>query len=221
MTRSEKFFISVEGVDGAGKSSHIPTIAKALSSLGFEVVETREPGGTPLGEQLRELMLNTPMTPKTETMLMFALRAQHVEEVIIPALERGAVVVCDRFSDSSWAYQGGGKNVHPDILTELEKIAHPDIRPGLTLLFDVPPEVSRQRLGKTGKTPDKFESEDDGFFERVRKKYLARAAGNHRIKVIDATRSIEEIADETKRIISEHVQKFQMAKPACRAGHKP
>ena len=210
MISRDAFFISIEGVDGAGKSSHIPTVVQTLADLGFEVVQTREPGGTPYGENLRETALREPSTPLAETLLMYSIRAQHVEEVIAPALERGAVVVCDRFSDSSWAYQGGGKGVSPDTLAALDKMASGDIRPGLTLLFDVPPEVRKQRLQLTGKVADKFEGQDDTFFDNVRRAYLNRAKANHRIKIIDATVSLEQVSEAVKSAIIAHVSSYGM-----------
>ena len=139
-------FITFEGVDGAGKSSHIVSFAEALRGRGLDVVVTREPGGTPLGERLREILLNAPMLAETEALLMFAARLEHIEQVIKPALQRGTWVVSDRFSDASFAYQGGGRGVALAKLEQLERWVHQDLQPDLTLLFDIPVEVARQRL---------------------------------------------------------------------------
>lgn len=187
-------FITLEGVDGAGKSTHIPWIAERLREPGREVVVTREPGGTPLAETLRELVLARAMDAVTETLLLFAARADHVVNVIRPALERGAWVVCDRFSDATLAYQGAGKGVDAGLISRLSEATHPRLAPDRTFVFDCPYEVSRQRLGKAGRTLDRFESEAQSFFERVRAAYRAQAlAAPERVKLLDATRSIAEL----------------------------
>ena len=184
-------FITIEGVDGAGKSTHVESICNYLKNLGHEVIHTREPGGTAIGEKLREMLLNENMSPETETMLMFAARKEHIETIIKPALERGAFVVCDRFSDSTWAYQAGGKNVSKDFIQSLEEITHFEINPSLTILFDLPVEISMDRLKKTDKIPDKFEREDINFFNNVRNEYLNRAKKNNRFKIIDSQKTPE------------------------------
>ena len=187
-------FITLEGVDGAGKSSYLPVLAERIRKGGHEVVVTREPGGTPLAERLRELLLAEPMDPATETMLMFAARADHVRRVIQPALEAGRWVLCDRFTDATHAYQGGGKGVPEALIVALASEAHPDLEPDLTLLFDCPWEVSKARLAGTGRPLDRFEREDREFFQRVRARYLERASREaSRFAVIDASRSPEEI----------------------------
>jgi dTMP kinase len=186
--------ITLEGVDGAGKSTHIPWIAERLRESGRQVVVTREPGGTPLAESLRELVLTRAMDAVAETLLMFAARADHVANVIRPALQSGAWVVCDRFTDATIAYQGAGKGVDVALISRLSLATHPDLTPDRTFVFDCPYEVSRQRLGKAGRTLDRFESEAQSFFERVRTAYRAQAlAAPERVKLLDATRSIAEL----------------------------
>jgi dTMP kinase len=190
-------FITLEGVDGAGKSTHVGWLADALVARGHRVVTTREPGGTSLGESLRDLLLRTPMTHETETLLMFAARREHVAQVIAPALARGDWVLCDRFTDATFAYQGGGHGVAPAFIDELAKRVHGDCTPDLTLLFDVPPAVSRTRLERAereGRLLDKFERETQAFFDRVRATYLARARDEPaRFRVIDATRPVADV----------------------------
>ncbi len=195
-------FITLEGMDGAGKSTHIPNIIKALESRGVEVVSTREPGGTALGEQLRELLLHETMHPETETLLMFAARREHIANVIAPALARGAYVLSDRFTDATYAYQCGAKGVPTAKVASLEQWVQEELQPDITLLFDVPVEVSVQRLS-TARAPDKFERESADFFTRIRNAYLQRASENpKRFKVIDANRSLAEVADTVQAIIS-------------------
>jgi len=200
-------FITLEGVDGAGKSTHIPFIAERVRAAGHDVVTTREPGGTKLGETLRDLLLNAPMSHDTETLLMFAARREHLERVIRPALSRGAWVLCDRYTDATWAYQGGGHGVDAALIAALEKGVHDDCRPDCTILFDVPPAVSRGRLARAeshGRTLDKFEREDLGFTERVRAAYLSRAhAEPGRFRVVDSSQPQDEVRDELKRIVAE------------------
>lgn len=194
-------FITLEGVDGAGKSTHIPFILSLLESQGIEVISTREPGGTPLGERLREMLLQQPMHPQTETLLMFAARQEHILQVIEPALSRGAWMLSDRFTDASFAYQCGGRGVPKEKVSVLEQWVQGTLQPDLTLLFDVPVEVSTQRLAGA-RDPDKFERENAEFFHRIRNTYLARAqAAPARFRIIDANRSIQEIRDSLKEII--------------------
>jgi dTMP kinase len=198
-------FITLEGVDGAGKSTHIPFVAERIRARGHDVVTTREPGGTALGETLRDLLLHAPMTHDTETLLMFAARREHVESVIRPALARGAWVLCDRYTDATWAYQGGGHGVDAGLIAALEKSVHDDCRPDVTLLFDVPPAVSRGRLARAeshGRTLDKFEREDGAFTERVRATYLARAkAEPARFRVVDSSRPQDDVRADLARIV--------------------
>lgn len=186
-------FLTVEGVDGAGKSSHIAWLQEAIQQLGYEVVVTREPGGTVLGEKLRELLLHEPMHLKTEALLMFAARNEHLQQVILPALSAGKWVLCDRFSDASYAYQGGGRQLGGVAIEQLEQWVHPSMQPDRTWLFDLPLEVARERLERT-RNLDRFEKEQSDFFERTRAAYLHRAANDsQRFCVIDSSQSIEQI----------------------------
>ena len=199
-------FITLEGIDGAGKSTHAPWLAAAIVAAGHEVVATREPGGTKIGETLRELLLRMPMTHDTEALLMFAARREHLELVIRPALARGAWVVCDRFTDATYAYQGGGHGVPMEHIAALEAIVHGDMHPDLTLLFDVPLSISRARLDKAeaaGRPLDKFEGEPRDFFARVREAYLARATRfPERFRVIDSSRPIAQVREELAGLIA-------------------
>ena len=192
--------ITLEGVDGAGKSTHIPFIAKRLREQGRTVVVTREPGGTPLAEKLREMVLKEPMDALAETLLMFAARADHVRQVIRPALETGTWVVCDRFSDATAAYQGAGKGVPAELIKQLAEATHPGLRPDRTLVFDCPYEIASQRLRATGRTLDRFEREDRAFFERVRDAYLERGQSEPgRIRIIDSSVALSSIQDELEK----------------------
>jgi dTMP kinase len=194
-------FITLEGMDGAGKSTHIPTMLNLLAASGREVVATREPGGTPLGEQLRELLLHQEMHVETESLLMFAARAEHLQQLILPALARGAIVVSDRFTDASYAYQCGARGLPLAKMQALESWVQGDLQPDLTLLFDVPVEVSLRRLAGA-RTPDKFEAQGAEFFARLRAQYLARAAEfPQRFRVIDANRSLEQVKKSVEEII--------------------
>lgn len=208
MSAEKNKFITFEGLDGAGKSTHLSWFANGLRRRGLDVVVTREPGGTPLGEQLREILLNQAMSAGTEAMLMFAARLEHIEQVIKPALTNGKWVISDRFSDASFAYQGGGRGMDWEKLHQLEQWVHPDLQPDLTLYFDVPVEVARQRLrmsdrsGKGIATLDRFEQEQSEFFERVRAGYLKRIQQNPpRFMVIDAGQSLESIKLKLEEII--------------------
>jgi dTMP kinase len=187
-------FITVEGVDGAGKSTHVPYIAERLRSRALRILVTREPGGTLLAERLRQLLLGETMDPIAETLLMFAARADHVGRVIAPALAEGSWVLCDRFTEATIAYQGGGKGVAADLIRSLAEATHPGLVPDRTFVFDCPYEVARERLDRTGKALDRFEREDRDFFERVRASYLAQArAEPGRIRVIDASMVLQDI----------------------------
>lgn len=195
-------FITFEGVDGAGKSTHLEWVAKQLRGRGIDLLVTREPGGTPLGEQLRNILLHHPMHAETEAMLMFAARREHVETVIKPALQRGTWVISDRFSDASFAYQGGGRGVPLEKLEQLERWTHGDLQPDLTFLFDIPIEVARQRLANNVSL-DRFEQEQGAFFERVRQAYLARAAKSpDRFAIVRAEKTPQEVQDSLSKIIS-------------------
>ncbi len=194
-------FITFEGVDGAGKSTHLAWFAEALRNRGEEVLVTREPGGTPLGECLRDILLNQPMHAETEALLMFASRFEHIEQVIKPALQRGTWVVSDRFSDASFAYQGGGRGVNVAKLEQLECWVHENFQPDLTLLFDLPVEVARQRLSKNI-TLDRFEQEKDCFFEKVRQAYLERRNKHpDRFVLIDATQTLRQVKADLEKAI--------------------
>jgi len=195
-------FITFEGIDGAGKSTHLDWLTQHLRRRGHTVVVTREPGGTPLGEKLREILLSQPMHLETEALLMFAARREHLDKVIRPALNAGKWVVSDRFSDASFAYQGGGRGLDENKLVALEQWVQDGLQPDLTLLFDVPVEVSRQRLANNA-TLDRFEQEKQEFFQRVRENYLQRARQYaRRFRVIDATRSLDEIQKELEEVFS-------------------
>ncbi|HUG23328.1 dTMP kinase [Piscinibacter sp.] len=179
-------FITFEGIDGAGKSTHIDAVASQLRSAGAQVLCTREPGGTELAEKLRELILHAPMDALTEALLVFAARRDHLQQVIAPALARGETVLCDRFTDATFAYQGGGRGFDVAVLAQLEQWVHGELQPDLTIWFDLPAETAAARR-EAARTPDRFEREDAGFFERVRSGYQARAqAAPHRIVRIDA-----------------------------------
>ncbi len=194
-------FITLEGVDGAGKSTHLDYIADRIRARGVELVVTREPGGTPLGEKLRALLLNDPMQPDTELMLMYAARAEHVAALIRPALARGAWVLSDRFSDASHAYQCGGRGIDAGRLQALEDWALAGFKPDLTLLFDITAELAESRRSQA-RTADRFEQEQAAFFTRVRDAYLQRARSEPgRIRVVDASRSIEAIRGELDRLL--------------------
>ena len=192
-------FITLEGVDGAGKSTHLQWIAERLRRGGREVVVTREPGGTPLAEKLRALVLAEPMEPLAETLLMFPARADHVGKVILPALERGAWVVCDRFTDATLAYQGAGKGVPAERIRQLAQAVHPGLLPDQTLVFDCAYEISRSRLSNSGRDLDRFEAEERAFFERVRAAYRRLAAEEPgRVRIIDGSRASQEVKIEVE-----------------------
>ena len=201
------FFVSFEGIDGAGKSTHIDAFAK-LMEASFpqrKVVITREPGGTPLGEQLRHLLLDTPMDLETEALLMFAARREHLAQVIQPALHAGNIVVSDRFTDASFAYQGGGRGLNLEKLNTLERWVQGQpngeiLQPDLTILFDLPGSVAESRRSKV-REPDKFEKMDLNFFEKVRQEYLRRAKEDPaRFHIVDATHSQEAIWNELREL---------------------
>jgi len=203
-TRQRGRFITLEGIDGAGKSTHLPWLKDTLERQGRQVWISREPGGTPLGERLREMLLHEPMTPITEALLMFAARREHCEREIWPRLADGAWIVCDRFADATYAYQGGGYGVALEAIAQLERLTLGDFRPDLTLVFDVPVEVGRERISQPrgGRALDKFERERGEFFTRVRDTYLQRArAEPNRMRVIDATRSPAAIQSELLSIV--------------------
>lgn len=196
-------FITFEGIDGAGKSTHIAYVAEALAQRGKTIVQTREPGGTALGEVLREVLLQQKMHLETEALLMFAVRRENLAQVIEPALQRGDWVICDRFTDSSFAYQGGGRKLALDKLNALEQWVHPHLQPDLTLLFDVPIDVARARLDAT-RDLDKFEQEKADFFADTRAEYLRRAAEfPARFRIIDSTQTISAIRTQLDGLLAE------------------
>ena len=198
-------FITFEGIDGAGKSSHVDWLTGFLRQKGLVTHVTREPGGTELGEKLRELLLHTSMDLETETLLMFAARREHLAKLIEPALARGEWVVCDRFSDATYAYQGGGRGLDRGKVQQLEHWVHGHLQPDLTLLFDLPLDVARERIVLASRVLDRFEQERADFHERVRQAYLERAhASPTRIHIIDAQKSIDQIRKLLEQIISIH-----------------
>lgn len=197
-------FITFEGIDGAGKSSQIAAVVALLRARGIDVDQSREPGGTALGERLRELLLHEPMHLETEAMLMFAARREHLAARIEPALAAGRWVVCDRFSDATFAYQVGGRGLARNKFDALEAWVHPGLQPDLTLLFDLSPDIAAGRVASTGVDPDRFEREQRDFFERVRGAYLERARqAPQRIRIIDANRPPEVIRAEIEGLVAE------------------
>ena len=202
---SRGLFITLEGIDGAGKSSQFDAVVDTLRGFGREVVATREPGGTPLGERLRELLLRETMSTSTEALLVFAARQEHVLRVIEPALLLGHDVVCDRFTDATLAYQGAGKGIPRDRLEALANWVHPGLEPDLTLLLDVPAEVASKRLQAQGRDPDRFERESTEFFARVRQQYLDLAREQpQRWCVVDASQDSQSV----RQHLMEYVKKL-------------
>ncbi|RDH86107.1 MAG: dTMP kinase [endosymbiont of Galathealinum brachiosum] len=201
---TKPMFITLEGCEGVGKTSNMEFIKSMLQENNINFIETREPGGTPLGESLRAMLLGEDfkgMSDDTELMLMFAARAEHVAQVIKPALEKGQWVLCDRFTDATYAYQGGGRQLDIKRIEGLENWVLGDLRPDLTLLLDAPISVGRERAGKRS-TPDRFEQEMDGFFNRVRDTYLNRAkADANRMKVVDASGDLLAVQNQIREII--------------------
>jgi dTMP kinase len=196
-------FITLEGIDGAGKSTHLGRLENILQGRGKTVIVTREPGGTSLGEALRELLLDSSraMHAETEALLMFAARREHLDKVILPALDRGDWVISDRFTDASFAYQGGGRGLATRKLDDLERWVQGEFQPDLTLYFDVAVELGRQRISAI-KSADRFEKEQDEFFRKVRDAYLERAHKfPDRIKVIDSNQSLDEVKKSLDKII--------------------
>jgi dTMP kinase len=200
------FFISLEGGEGAGKSTQNKRIVEWLSAHGSTVIETREPGGTAVSEQIRNVLLDTRndgLDATAELLMMFAARSQLVQEVILPALAEGKIIVCDRFTDASYAYQGGGRQLGAETVAVVEKLVLKDLQPDLTLLFDVPVELGMQRVAGRGEA-DRFEIESIRFFERVRNAYLERARANpHRFRVIDARQDEGQVWQQVKAILEE------------------
>ncbi|MBE0489054.1 MAG: dTMP kinase [Halomonas sp.] len=203
-------FITLEGGEGVGKSTNLARVVAWLEARGLEVVQTREPGGTPRAEAIRELLLDPsveePLDDDAELLLVFAARAQHLARVIRPALERGAWVVCDRFTDATFAYQGGGRGIDPARIAELERFVQQGLAPDLTLLLDMPIEAARERVALRGGAPDRFERERGEFFSAVRQAYLARAAADpQRIVVVDASRALAAVGKQIEALLAERV----------------
>ena len=198
-------FITFEGIDGAGKSTHLQWLVGFLRERGIKVTATREPGGSAVGEKLRALLLDGSdrLSPETETLLMFAARREHIESVIAPALEGGAWVICDRFTDATYAYQSGGSAVAWHKVAALEQWVHGELQPDLTVLLDIEPAVARQRVKQEGKPGDRFEREEEAYFGRVREAYLRRALEDpRRIRVINASESIASVRTSLEEIVS-------------------
>lgn len=201
------WFISFEGMDGAGKSSHIQNTANFLKSLSKQVILTREPGGTALAEKIRELVIHDSMTIKAEALLMYAARVQHVEEVINPSLQAGQCVISDRFEDSSFAYQATAGGLGEEVLMKLSRWSLSGFEPDLTLLFDLPVEVSLERISKRNEAGDKFEQKSREYIELVRSGFLSRAhSAPHRIKVIDASQTEADVWAQVKTQLELFVQ---------------
>jgi dTMP kinase len=201
-------FITLEGVEGAGKSTLMPYVAEILSKAGNEVIQTREPGGTKTGEQIRNILLdskNVRLTDDTELLLMFAARAQHIHEVINPALATGKIVLCDRFTDASYAYQGGGRGIDSSRIQILEDWVQQGLKPNLTLLFDLDVETGLRRAGKRSEA-DRFEQEEASFFERIRSCYLDRAKNEpERFRIIDSSQSFDNVKQQIRAILKEYL----------------
>jgi dTMP kinase len=202
-------FITLEGSEGCGKSTNLAYVHQALLNAGIPVLMTREPGGTPLGEQIRSLLLDSrqsAMHSDTELLLMFAARAQHLHQTILPALARGEWVLCDRFTDASYAYQGYGRGIPLERIAELESWVQDELRPDLTLFLDLPVAIGLKRAGERGE-PDRFEREQLDFFERVRQGYLAQAASApERYRVVDASVSLEAVQAQLDQILSDYLE---------------
>ncbi|WP_417778216.1 dTMP kinase [Stutzerimonas xanthomarina] len=203
-------FITLEGPEGAGKSTNREYLAQRLRDRGLDVVLTREPGGTPLAESIRELLLapaDEPMNSDTELLLVFAARAQHLAQVIRPALARGAVVLCDRFTDATYAYQGGGRGLSTQRIEQLESFVQGEMRPDLTLIFDLPVEVGLSRAAARGRL-DRFEQEGLGFFEAVRSTYLSRARDDlQRYRIVDASQSLTAVQQDLEELLPEVLER--------------
>ena len=202
-------FITVEGIEGVGKTTNMEYLQQTITAAGRELVVTREPGGTPLGEAIRGLLLDPQykgMDPDCELQLMFAARAEHLDKVIRPAIEAGRWVLCDRFTDATYAYQGGGRGLDTGKIAALEQLVQGDFRPDLTLLLDVPVRVGLERAGNRS-APDRFEQEKMEFFERVRQAYLDMAAEHDgRYRVIDAGRSLEQVQAQLDSVMRDFLQ---------------
>ena len=199
-------FITLEGIEGAGKSTAVDFIEDFLTKEGHDVIKTREPGGTVIGEQIREILLkneNYALTYDTELLLAFSARAQHIQEVILPALSSGKIILCDRFTDASYAYQGGGRGIDASRINLLEKWVQEDLRPNLTLLFDLDVSIGMQRTKKRSDA-DRFEREEINFFEKIRNTYLERAKNEpQRFRIINSASSLESVKEQIITILKD------------------
>jgi len=200
-------FITIEGIEGVGKSTNVACIADYFRERGDTVVVTREPGGTELGERIRSLILDTPregLSDLGELLLMFAARAEHLNDVIRPALQRGEVIVCDRFTDATFAYQGGGRGMDAAAIATLRDLVQAELEPDLTILLDADTDISAERVAARGDSKDRFEQEQVEFFRRVRRAYLATAEANpHRVRVVDAAQPLESVREQVTNILEE------------------
>lgn len=207
-------FITLEGSEGSGKSTNLAFIHQYLQQAGIDVALTREPGGTPLGEAIRELLLdhrNNEMASDTELLLMFAARAQHLQELILPSLKAGKWVLCDRFTDATYAYQGAGRGIAQERIAQLESWVQGELRPDLTLFLDLPVAQGLARAGERS-TPDRFEREQLDFFERVRQGYLAQAASApQRYRVVDASQSLDAVQSQIQSVLDEYLDAYRSA----------
>lgn len=207
MSSSKGIFLTIEGVEGVGKSTNIETVRDFMDSRGIQYVLTREPGGTAVAEQIRELLLavnqDDALCELSELLLVFAARAQHLEKVIKPALAQGKWVICDRFTDATYAYQGGGRGLDRSIISGLESLVQGELRPDLTLILDLDPRIGLQRVNERGEL-DRFEQEKLEFFDRVRQTYLAIAAADpQRCVVIDAANDLETVSSDLVKILED------------------
>ena len=204
----KNLFITLEGIEGAGKSTVIDFIENFITSSGYDVVKTREPGGTAIGEQIREILLNKnndKLTDDAELLLIFAARVQHLSEIILPNLTSNKIVLCDRFIDASYAYQGAGRGIEQSKINLLENWVMPDIKPDLTFLLDLDPKIAFERTNKRSDA-DRFESEDIHFFEKIRQYYLERAENEpERFRVINSELSLEDVQEQIKNILKDMV----------------
>ena len=207
MTSYTGKFITLEGIEGVGKTTNREYIRSLLEQAGKPCVETREPGGTPLGEALREMLLehkHAGMSSDAELLMMFASRAEHLHKVILPALEEGKNVLCDRFTEATYAYQGGGRGINENRIAELENWVQGELRPDLTIILDAPVETGRERAGRRS-APDRIEKEQNDFFERVRQTYLQLANHYpHRIAVVDASVTVEQVQDQIYHVMKQY-----------------
>lgn len=200
-------FITLEGIEGVGKTSNRQFMRSLLEQGGRSCVETREPGGTPLGEALRAMLLehqHEGMSSDAELLMMFAARAEHLHKIILPSLEAGSHVLCDRFTEATYAYQGGGRGINNQRIADLENWVQGELRPDLTIILDAPVAIGRERAGRRSE-PDRIEKEHNDFFERVRQTYLKLAEHYpHRIAVVDASVSIEQVQDQIYHVLKQH-----------------